>query len=82
MTWILYLNSHLYIYLGGVLSDVTPVRKQSTTDDDYFTTTSGSSSVTVNITGHGAVAGDRIIFTTAFSANNISWDANTEFTID
>ena len=77
-------NSHLYIYLGGVLSDVTPIRKQSTdaTDDNYITTTSGSNSVSIAITGHGAVAGDRIIFTTAFSANNISWDANTEFTID
>ena len=74
-------HTHLYIYLGGVLSDVTPVRKQSTTDDDYFTTVSGSNLVSVNINSHNAVAGDRIIFTTAFNANNISWDANTEFTI-
>jgi len=74
-------NTHLYIYLGGVLSDITPVRKQDTTLDNYFTTVSGSNLVTVNIATHNAVAGDRIIFTTAFDQNNISWSANTEFTV-
>ena len=74
-------HTHLYIYLGGNLNDVTPIRKTSTTDDDYITTVSGSNLVTVNISSHGTGVGDRIIFTTAFSANNISWDANTEFTV-
>ena len=73
-------NTHLYIYLGGVLSDVTPIRKSGTLSDK-FTTVSGSNLVTVNIATHNAVAGDRIIFTTAFDANNISWSANTEFTV-
>tara|TARA_Y100001937_G_scaffold84282_1_gene114046 strand:+ start:881 stop:2686 length:1806 start_codon:yes stop_codon:yes gene_type:complete len=73
-------NTHLYIYLGGVLSDVTPIVKSGTLSNK-FTTVSGSNLVTVNIATHNAVAGDRIIFTTAFDANNISWSANTEFTV-
>ena len=73
-------HTHLYIYKGGLLTDVTPVRKTLSTLDDYFTTVSGSPLVTVNIATHGCIVGDRVIFG-AFSANNISWAADTEFTV-
>jgi hypothetical protein len=73
-------HTHLYIYKGGLLTDVTPVRKTLSTADDYFTTVSGSPLVTVNIATHGCLVGDRVIFG-AFSANNVSWAADTEFTV-
>ena len=73
-------HTHLYIYKGGLITDVTPVRKTLSTLDDYFTTVSGSPLVTVNIATHGCIVGDRVIFG-AFSANNISWAADTEFTV-
>lgn len=73
-------HTHLYIHKGGLLTDITPVRKTLSTLDDYFTTVSGSPLVTVNIATHGCQVGDRVIFG-AFSANNISWDADTEFTV-
>jgi hypothetical protein len=46
----------LYAYRGGNWGDVTPIRKTSTTAT--FTTTNGSTTVTVNDTAHGAIAGD------------------------
>ena len=73
-------HTHLYIHKGGLLTDITPVRKTLSTLDDYFTTVSGSPLVTVNIATHGCQVGDRVIFG-AFSANNVSWDADTEFTV-
>ena len=73
-------HTHLYIHKGGLLTDITPVRKTLSTLDDYFTTVSGSPLVTVNIATHGCQVGDRVIFG-AFSANNISWAADTEFTV-
>ena len=69
-------HTHLYVYKGGLLTDITPVQKTSSTLDDYFTTVSGSNLVTVNIATHGCQVGDRVIFG-AFSGNNISWAADT-----
>ena len=73
-------HTHLYLYKGGLLTDITPVQKTSTTLDDYFSTTNGSPFVNVNIATHGCQVGDRVIFG-AFSANNISWSADTEFSV-
>ena len=72
-------QTHIYIYLGGVLSDVTPIVKSGTLSNK-FTTVSGSNLVTVNIATHNAVAGDRIIFTTAFM-QIIFHGCFTEFTV-
>ena len=73
-------HTHLYVYKGGLLTDITPVQKTSSTLDDYFSTTNTSPLVTVTIATHGCQVGDRVIFG-AFSANNISWAADTEFTV-
>lgn len=55
-------NKKVYIYTGGNLSDVTPIRQSNTSLTNMFTTTNGSSNVTVEITNHGAAEGDFAIF--------------------
>ena len=55
-------NKKVYIYTGGNLSDVTPIRQSNTSLTNMFTTTNGSSNVTVEITNHGASTGDFAIF--------------------
>jgi len=55
-------NKKVYIYTGGNLSDVTPIRQSNTSLTNMFTTTNGSSNVTVEIANHGASTGDFAIF--------------------
>ena len=70
-------NKKLYIYANGLLYDITPLRQTNTSVANIFNTTSGSSTVTVNITGHNANAGDIVTFSgttglsgTSFTAEN------------
>lgn len=44
--------------IGGNFYDVTPIRYQVTVASNAFTTTNGSTTVTCNVTAHGAQAGD------------------------
>lgn len=53
-------NTNFYIEQGGAYNDITPLRKAST--GVVFDTTSGSAVVTVTDVGHGAQAGDPVIF--------------------
>ena len=72
-------HTHLYIYKGGVLYDVTPA-KDTGNLSNAFAVTSGSSTVTVTDSAHGLLDGNRIVLGAA-SFNGISWSANTEFTV-
>ena len=72
-------HTHLYIYKGGVLYDVTPA-EDSGNLSNAFAVTSGSSTVTVTDSAHGMLDGNRIVLGAA-SFNGVSWSANTEFTI-
>lgn len=72
-------HTHLYIYKGGVLYDVTPV-EDSGNLSNAFAVTNGSPTVTVTDSAHGMLDGNRIILGAA-SFNGVSWSANTEFTI-
>lgn len=72
-------HTHLYIYKGGVLYDVTPV-EDSGNLSNAFAVTNGSATVTVTDSAHGMLDGNRIILGAA-SFNGVSWSANTEFTI-
>lgn len=49
-------NRKLYVYYGGIWSDITPIRKTAT--GATFDTTNGSAVVLVNDTAHGAGQGD------------------------
>jgi hypothetical protein len=53
-------NRKLYVYYGGLWSDITPIRKTST--GVTFDTTNGSAVVSVNDTAHGAKQGDFVTF--------------------
>lgn len=50
----------LYAFSGGEWADITPIRATET--GVTFTTTAGSTTVTVNDTSHGAIAGDFVTF--------------------
>ena len=50
----------VYVFYGGAWADITPIRDTGTAT---FTTISGSTTVTVNDTAHGAIAGDFVTLT-------------------
>ena len=55
-----------YIEEGGAYNDITPIRK-TTTNSATFAATNGSSTLTVTDSGHGAVNGDFVTFSSAVS---------------
>lgn len=55
-------NEKLYLFEGGELSDITPIRSSASVSD-VLNTSAGSNIVTVSIPAHGAAAGDYVIFT-------------------
>lgn len=52
-------NKKVYAFYGGAWADITPIRRTGTVT---FDTTNGSTTVTVNDTGHGAIEGDFVTF--------------------
>jgi hypothetical protein len=53
-------NRKIYVFYGGTWADVTPIR--DTTTGATFDTTNGSTNVVVNDSGHGAITGDFVTF--------------------
>ena len=78
-------NSKMYIAAGSYLHDITPIRAtfvSSATDNCFTTTTSAATTVTVNIVGHGALAGDFVTFSGATAVGGIlAANLNLEFEI-
>ena len=72
-------NTHLYIYKGGVLYDVTPAFSTGNLVNK-FAVTSGSSIVTITSNAHSMNTGNRIILGAA-NFSGVAWAANTEFQI-
>ena len=56
-----------YVAIGSVFNDVTPIRLTTSAGDPTFSATNGSSTITCNETGHGAVLGDFVTFSSAAS---------------
>lgn len=73
-------HTYLYVNQGGTHYDITPLR---TTDaalgNNPLATTDGSAVVTVTHTSHGAITGDRAIFSGASTFNNVTIDG--EYTL-
>ncbi len=69
--------------IGGNFYDVTPIRYQVTVASNAFTTTNGSTTVTCNVTAHGAQAGDFVTISGVASAVNgiPAADLNKEFRV-
>lgn len=72
-------HTHLYIYKGGVLYDVTPATATGNLSN-AFAITSGSSVVTITSNAHGLITGNRIILGAA-NFSGITWAASTEFQV-
>ena len=68
-------DKKLYIYANGILYDITPARQTNSSVSNIFTTTNGSANVTVNITGHGANAGDIVTFSGTTGLSGTSFTA-------
>ena len=56
-----------YVVSGNVFNDVTPIRLTTSAGDPTFSASDGSSTITCNETGHGAVLGDFVTFSSAAS---------------
>ena len=77
-------NVKVYVNAGTSITDITPLRTtlSSPTTDNCFATTNGSTTVTVNIVGHGATDGAYVTFSGATTVGGISAaDLNKEFVI-
>jgi len=68
-------DKKLYIYANSILYDITPARQTNSSVFNIFTTTNGSANVTVNITSHGANAGDIVTFSGTTGLSGTSFTA-------
>jgi len=65
-------HSKLYIEVGGLLYDVTPLRvDDAALGNDPFATTNGSTTVTVTHASHGAEDGDYVTFSSATATGGV-----------
>jgi len=77
-------NLKYYVLEGLAFNDITPVRETltSTQTDNCFETTDGSTTVVVNIVGHGAVNNDFVTFSGATAIGGVpAGDLNQEHQI-
>jgi hypothetical protein len=77
-------HKKVYIEAGGNFYDITPLRVtfSSTDTDNCFATTNTSTTVTVNITGHGANDGDYVTFSGATAVGGVPADElNAEYVV-
>ncbi len=68
-------DKKLYVYANSILYDITPTRQTNSSVSNIFTTTNGSANVTVNITSHGANAGDIVTFSGTTGLSGTSFTA-------
>jgi len=77
-------HKKIYVNAGTTLYDITPIRSTRTTPDtnNCFATTDTSTTVTVTITGHGAITGDYVTFSGSTIVGGIpAAELNTEHEI-
>ena len=61
-----------YVYKGGSLNNITPIRKTSTGLSNPIATTSGSTTATVTDASHGAVLGDFVTLSGASDTGGVT----------
>ena len=71
------LNTHVknYVFTGGSIHDITPVRSSGSLGSDPFTTANESTAVTVAHTDHGVAAGDYVTFASGDAVGGLDLDA-------
>jgi hypothetical protein len=75
----------LYVDVGTLPTDITPIRESSTINTNPFAITSGSATVTVTDSGHGASPGDYVTYSGTASTGDATLTAavlNAEYVID
>jgi len=75
-------NKKVYAFYGGAWADITPIRR-TVTGTITFDTTNGSTTVTVNDSGHGAIAEDFVTFSgvTGNPGGILNANLNNEFEV-
>lgn len=75
-------NKKVYAFYGGAWADITPIRR-TVTGTITFDTTNGSTTVTVNDSGHGAIAEDFVTFSgvTGDPGGILNANLNNEFEV-
>ncbi len=68
----------LYIYQGGALSDITPLRQTESLTNPF--TTNGSTTVSVNDAAHGAAVGDFVTFDSFSTIDGLNMNQEFEVT--
>ena len=74
-------HSHLYIQFGGVIYDITPLRKTSSNVNNCFTVVDESTTVTVTDSSHGAETGDWVTIGSASAVGGITPSGNYQITV-
>lgn len=77
-------HKKIYVNAGTTLYDITPIRTTISTPDtdNCFATTDTSTTITVNITGHGAATGDYVTFSGSTDVGGVpAAELNTEHEI-
>ncbi|MBT4084349.1 MAG: hypothetical protein HOE83_11250 [Alphaproteobacteria bacterium] len=77
-------HTKLYVEVGGLYFDLTPIRASSTINTNPFSITAASAEVTVTDTAHGAIAGDYVTYSGATSSDGTltATVMNAEYVID
>lgn len=65
-------NYKLYVWIGGLFYDITPIRASSTINNNPFSMTNTLTTVTVTDTAHGAIDGAYVTFSGAAAAGGIT----------
>tara|TARA_R110002167_G_scaffold48569_2_gene143109 strand:+ start:331 stop:2682 length:2352 start_codon:yes stop_codon:yes gene_type:complete len=73
-------DKKLYLYVEGVIIDITPIRATQANLTNPFVTTNASAVVTVTDAGHGASAGDFVTFSNSDAVGGLDMDAEFEIT--
>ena len=71
-------NQKVYVELGGVYHDITPLGNSLTLSADPFTTTSGSKAVQVNAPSHGASLYTYVTFSGATAVGSLTLNGQYE----
>lgn len=74
-------HSHLYVQFGGVIYDITPLRKTSSNVNDCFTVVDESTTVTVTNSSHGGTTGDWVTISASAAVGGITPIGNYEITV-
>lgn len=61
----------VYVFDGGALTDITPIRATTSAGDATFAATNGSTTLTVTEVLHGAITGDYVTFSGAVSLGGV-----------